>query len=83
MDLDEPEFHFGEDVLVPDLAGWRREYPSPEAQDENLEMLIGWVREYATRQDEFSLRSHRRLFDGFQGDKVEFSSTPPTNDSSH
>ena len=23
--LDEPELHFGEDILVPDLAGWRRE----------------------------------------------------------
>jgi Uma2 family endonuclease len=23
--LDEPELHFGEDVLVPDLSGWRRE----------------------------------------------------------
>lgn len=23
--LDEPEIHFGEDVVVPDLAGWRRE----------------------------------------------------------
>ncbi|MFP2931863.1 Uma2 family endonuclease [Pyxidicoccus sp. 3LG] len=23
--LDEPELHFGEDVLVPDMAGWRRE----------------------------------------------------------
>lgn len=23
--VDEPELHFGEDVLVPDLAGWRRE----------------------------------------------------------
>lgn len=23
--LDEPELHFGEDVLVPDLAGWRRD----------------------------------------------------------
>jgi Uma2 family endonuclease len=23
--LAEPEFHFGDDVLVPDLAGWRRE----------------------------------------------------------
>ncbi len=23
--LDEPELHFGDDVLVPDLAGWRRE----------------------------------------------------------
>lgn len=25
MILDEPELHLGEDVLVPDLAGWRRE----------------------------------------------------------
>lgn len=23
--MDEPELHFGQDVLVPDLAGWRRE----------------------------------------------------------
>jgi len=23
--LDEPELHFGNDVLVPDVAGWRRE----------------------------------------------------------
>ena len=23
--LDEPEIHFGEQVVVPDLAGWRRE----------------------------------------------------------
>jgi hypothetical protein len=23
--LDEPELHFGEQVVVPDLAGWRRE----------------------------------------------------------
>jgi len=46
-------------------------YPSPGAQDKNLEMLIGWVRAYATRQDESSLQSHRSLFDGFLGDKVE------------
>ena len=25
MILDEPELHFGKDVLVPDIAGWRRE----------------------------------------------------------
>lgn len=29
--LDEPELHLGEDVLVPDLAGWHRERLSPEA----------------------------------------------------
>ena len=30
--LDEPELHFGDDVLVPDLAGWRRER-MPELPD--------------------------------------------------
>jgi Uma2 family endonuclease len=23
--INEPELHFGDDVLVPDIAGWRRE----------------------------------------------------------
>ncbi len=47
-------------------------YPSVEAQNENLEMLLGWVREYETRDDEFSLRAHRQLFDRFQGFKTEY-----------
>jgi adenylate kinase family enzyme len=46
-------------------------YASKEAQDANLEMLIGWVRDYATRDDMFSLRSHRALYDGWAGDKLE------------
>jgi hypothetical protein len=25
VDPVEPELHFGEDVLVPDIAGWRRD----------------------------------------------------------
>ena len=29
--LDEPELHLGQDVLVPDLAGWRREHIPEEA----------------------------------------------------
>ena len=49
-------------------------YESREAQDANLRMLIGWVREYETRDDEFSLREHRRLFDAHRGSKVEYSS---------
>ena len=49
-------------------------YESREAQDANLRMLIGWVREYETRDDEFSLREHRRLFDAHAGPKVEYSS---------
>jgi adenylate kinase family enzyme len=50
-------------------------YASKEAQDANLEMLVGWVRAYATRDDEFSLRAHRALFDSFAGDKVEQTSS--------
>lgn len=49
-------------------------YPSREAQDANLRMLVGWVREYETREDEFSLREHRRLFDTHEGRKVEYRS---------
>lgn len=49
-------------------------YPSREAQDANLGMLVEWVREYETREDEFSLREHRRLFDTHEGRKVEYKS---------
>ena len=49
-------------------------YPSREAQDANLRMLVEWVREYETRDDEFSLREHRRLFDTHEGRKVEYKS---------
>lgn len=49
-------------------------YPSREAQDANLQMLIGWVREYETRDDEFSLQAHRKLYDEHSGKKVEYNS---------
>ena len=49
-------------------------YASKEAQDRNLEMLIGWIRGYETRGDTMSLSAHRRLFDAFAGDKIELTS---------
>lgn len=49
-------------------------YASREAQDANLRMLIEWVRQYETREDEFSLREHRRLFDAHEGKKSEYTS---------
>ena len=49
-------------------------YLSKEAQDKNLEMLIEWVRTYETRKDEFSLREHRRIFEGFRNTKSEIRS---------
>lgn len=52
-------------------------YASKAAQDENLEMLIQWVREYETRNDDFSLRRHRSLFDTFAGPKREYTDAHP------
>ena len=49
-------------------------YATKEAQDANLEMLVGWIRDYETRRDVFSLGAHRALFDGYAGDKVELTS---------
>lgn len=43
MILDEPELHLGADVLVPDLAGWRRER-MPELPDvAAFELAPDWV----------------------------------------
>lgn len=51
---------------------WEPEkYPSKEDQDAKLAFLIDWVREYETREDEYSLKSHRALFDRFRGAKRE------------
>jgi adenylate kinase family enzyme len=44
-------------------------YASREAQDANLEMLLGWIRDYETRDDVCSRALHTRLFDGFSGVK--------------
>ncbi len=46
-------------------------YPSKAAQDANLAFLQNWVRDYETRDDEYSLLEHRRVFDAFKGAKRE------------
>jgi adenylate kinase family enzyme len=57
------------------LRPWEpHKYPTKAAQDANLEMLIGWIRDYPTRDDVFSLRAHRELFDRFDGDTLELAS---------
>ena len=43
--LDEPEFHFGEDILVPDIAGWRRERMPALPDVAYLTLAPDWVRE--------------------------------------
>lgn len=47
-------------------------YDSLEQQNANLSMLIEWIKQYDQREDEFSLKSHRRLFENFKGKKKEF-----------
>ena len=45
-------------------------YASKEEQDKNLEMLIDWVKQYETRNDEFSLKAHIALYESFQNRKT-------------
>lgn len=46
-----------------------QKYQSKQQQDENLPMLIEWIRSYQTRRDSFSEQAHRDLYDQFQGAK--------------
>ncbi len=41
--LDEPELHLGRDVLVPDLAGWRRETMPAVANEPYFTIRPDWV----------------------------------------
>jgi len=41
--LDEPELHLGEDVLVPDLAGWRRERMPSVPNVPYFELAPDWI----------------------------------------
>jgi len=49
-------------------------YTSMELQNENLNMLIEWVRDYEDRDDTFSKLAHENLFNAFLGNKYEFNS---------
>lgn len=46
--LFEPELHFGDDVLVPDLAGWRRERLPALPDAAAIELAPDWVCEVAS-----------------------------------
>lgn len=49
-------------------------YPSKKAQDDNLEMLIEWIRAYETRSDTFSKFAHDDLYNQYLGKKRVISS---------
>jgi Uma2 family endonuclease len=50
--LDEPELHFGRDVLVPDVAGWRRERLPALPRDAYLTLAPDWVCEVLSASTE-------------------------------
>jgi len=50
--LHEPELHFGEDVLVPDLAGWRRERLPKLPAAAFLSLAPDWVCEVVSPSTE-------------------------------
>lgn len=49
-------------------------YKSKDEQNRNLDMLLGWVKQYPGRNNEFSLTAHRKLFHEFVGNKTEYKS---------
>jgi adenylate kinase family enzyme len=53
-----------------------KKYAARVEQDRLLGYLLAWVREYETRDDEYSLARHRKLFDRFAGPKEEIVSLP-------
>jgi Uma2 family endonuclease len=50
--VDEPELHFGNDVLVPDLAGWRRERVPTLPADAFMTLAPDWVCEVVSPSTE-------------------------------
>ncbi len=49
-------------------------YTSKKAQDENLPMLLDWIKQYEVRTDTFSKLAHQNIFENFDGIKYRFHS---------
>lgn len=61
--FDEPELHFGSDVVVPDIAGWRRERLPALPETPYLEIAPDWVCEVLSASTERRDRgSKRRIY---------------------
>jgi adenylate kinase family enzyme len=60
---------------------WESEkFSSPENQAAMLGMLVQWVRQYDTRDDEYGLKRHRQVFERFDGPKREYTSVASYSD---
>ena len=44
-------------------------YPSKQAQDQNLVMLLDWIANYNSREGCFSRSAHQRFYQQYQGEK--------------
>ena len=44
-------------------------YPSKQAQEQNLPMLLDWIANYSRREDCFSRTAHLLFYQQYQGDK--------------
>lgn len=51
-------------------------YSSKEEQNERLEFLMAWVRDYYSRDGDMSLMGHRACFAAYGGPKVEVTDQP-------
>jgi len=58
--LDEPELHLGDDILVPDIAGWRRESLPSLPDTPAFTLAPDWVCEILSPSTE-SLDRHHKL----------------------
>ncbi|MCW8194499.1 shikimate kinase [Proteobacteria bacterium 005FR1] len=53
-------------------------YPSKEAQDANLPMLLGWIAQYTERDDVFSHAAHQAFYRAFPATKREVTENLPS-----
>lgn len=49
-------------------------FPSPAEQGAMVTVLLDWIRQYESRDDEFGLQRHRAIFERFAGPKREYAS---------
>ncbi len=57
-----------------------KSFPRREDQAAMRALLVQWVREYETRDDEYGLKRHREVFDRVPGRKREYKSVESYSD---
>ena len=72
LDLDTVAWEPGVEGCVANCRSrpWEpHKYASKQVQDQHLEFLLAWVREYYSRAGDLSLAAHQALFDEYPGTK--------------